>query len=392
MAGRLTIGLRYRSKDQWVGGIYYVQNLARALGLLSPARRPRLVIVGEDPQALADLGLATGYPDLRRISRGRIRRAPARRPWDLLRRGDEIDLLLLGSAPGLEDRAVPWIPDFQEHRFPAFFPPEEVADRLARNTEKLAAHRHALVSSQDVADDLRRWYGGLGAQAHVVRFATFLDAEAERADPVVLRQTYGLPQRYFLCSNQLWKHKNHQVILDALGELEAGEPMAPIVFTGLEEDYRDPAHVPALRARAAALGADRHIRYLGFLPRADQLGLMKGAIAVIQPSLCEGWSTVVEDAKALGVQVLASDIAVHREQLDRNVDFFAPHDPRALAALLRRYRDSDPPVRPLDYPAARRRFAQDLLRTLTDIARDFRRRRVDRFVIMAERPESARSS
>ena len=382
MAGRLTIGLRYRSKDQWVGGIYYVQNLVRALGLLPPARRPRLIVVGEDPQALEDLGRATGYPDLRRISRGRIRRAPARAwPWDLRGHGDEIDLLLLGSAPGLEDRAVPWIPDFQEHRFPEFFPAEELADRLARNTEKLAAHRHALVSSQDVADDLQRWFGGLGAQAHVVRFASFLDAEAERADPVRLRQTYGLPERYFLCSNQLWRHKNHQVILDALGELEAGEAMPPVVFTGLEEDYRDPAHVPALRARATALGADQHIRYLGFLPRADQLGLMKGAIAVIQPSLCEGWSTVVEDAKALGVQVLASDIAVHGEQLDRNVDFFAPHDHRALAALLRRYRETDPQVRPLDYAAARRRFAQDLLRTLTDIARDLRRRRVDRLVI-----------
>ena len=385
MAGRLTIGLRYRRKEQWVGGIYYVQNLVRALGLLPPARRPRLVIVGEDPQALAELSQTTGYPDLRQISRGRIRRAPARSwPLTLWGHADEIDLLLLGSAPGLEDRAVPWFPDFQEHRFPAFFPPEEIADRLARNTGKLTGCRHALVSSRDVAEDLRRWYGGLGAQAHVAPFTSFLDAEAERADPVVLRRTYGLPERYFLCSNQLWKHKNHQVILDALDELGIDAAAAPIVFTGLEEDYRDPAYVPALRARAAASGADRRIRYLGFLPRADQLGLMKGAIAVIQPSLCEGWSTVVEDAKALGVQVLASDIAVHREQLDRNVDFFAPHDHHALAALLRRYTKADPEVRPLDYPAARRRFGVGLLRTLTDIADDFRRRRVDRFIIAPE--------
>ena len=386
MAGRLTIGLRYRRKDQWVGGIYYVQNLVAALGLLPARQRPRLVVVGEDPQALDELSRATGYPDLSHISRGRIRRAPARR-WPFGGAGgrpDEIDLLLLGSAPKLEDRSAPWIPDFQERHYPEFFPSEELADRHARHTERMAVHRHILVSSQDVARDLERWYGGLGAQAHVVRFASFLDAEAERADPAALRARYGLPARYFICSNQLWKHKNHQVIVSALGELAAGEAMPPVVFTGLEEDYRDPAHVPGLRARAAALGADRHIRHLGFLPRADQLGLMKGAIAVIQPSLCEGWSTVVEDAKALGVHVLASDIAVHREQLEQNADVFQPYDHQALAALLRRYRDAAPIPQPTDYQAARLRFAHDLLRTLTEIADDFRRRRVDRLVIAAD--------
>ena len=41
MAGRLTIGLRYRRKDQWVGGIYYVQNLVAALRLLPARQRPR---------------------------------------------------------------------------------------------------------------------------------------------------------------------------------------------------------------------------------------------------------------------------------------------------------------------------------------------------------------
>ena len=374
MARRLSIGLRYRRKEQWVGGLYYVQNLVRALGLLPQARRPRMTIVGEDAAArIAGSGRV-------RSGAGRGSRSPR---WPFAERGrDEIDILLLGSAPGLEDRAVPWIPDFQERRHPEFFPPEEVVDRIARNTERLTRHRHALVSSLDVADDLERWHGG-GARAHVAPFASFIDPGAVSADLAELRGRYGLPARYFICSNQLWKHKNHKVILDALATLDAGEAMAPVVFTGSEDDYRDPAFGPGVRARAETLAAD--IRLLGFLPRADQLGLMKGAIAVIQPSLCEGWSTVVEDAKALGVHVLASDIAVHREQLDRNVDFFAPHDREGLAALLRCYRDADPAVRPLDYPAVQRQFAERLLHTLTEIERDFRRRRVDRFVITPER-------
>ena len=51
-----------------------------------------------------------------------------------------------------------------------------------------------------------------------------------------------------------------------------------------------------------------------FISREDQLGLMRDSLAVVQPSLFEGWGTVVEDAKTLGVQVLCSDIEIHHEE------------------------------------------------------------------------------
>lgn len=68
--------------------------------------------------------------------------------------------------------------------------------------------------------------------------------------------------------------------------------------------------------------------------------------------------------------MLASDIAVHREQLDRNVDFFLPDDILGLADLLRRYRDIDPKVQPIDYEMNKHDFAKDLLRMLREVARD----------------------
>jgi hypothetical protein len=67
---------------------------------------------------------------------------------------------------------------------------------------------------------------------------------------------------------------------------------------------------------------------------------MKNSIAIIQPSLFEGWSTVVEDAKALNQWILLSDIPVHREQIQNNVDFFEPKNSSMLAALIRRHTDN----------------------------------------------------
>ena len=365
-----------------MGGLYYVRSLVRALGLLPSDKRPRLIIIGGDKAALHDLEQATGYPDLDRISRTRIHREP--QPRIRLPFGppgpETIDLILMGAPPGLEDRGVQWTPDFQEARFPRFFSPEEAATRRRLNEAAFASHRHLMVSSQDAAEDLARHYGRRDAGVHVMRFATFLPADLPSTDVPDLRRRYDLPERWFICANQAWRHKNHEILLLALAEIEAAA-RPTVVFTGKEEDPRDPAYAPSLRALARDLGVEDQARFLGFLPREDQLGLMAAAVAVVQPSLCEGWSTVVEDAKALGKQVLASDIAVHREQLDRNVDFFDPSDPAALGRLMGRYSQVDPEVRPLDYAALQQGFARDLMAMIVEIENDLRRRRIDRLVI-----------
>lgn len=382
MSRRLTIGLRYTHQDQWVGGLYYVRNLVKALGLLPTGQRPRLLIVGGDKAALQDLTAATGYPDLGRISRTRIHREPAPRLRIPFAReaAEGIDLILMGAPPGLEDRGVHWTPDFQESRFPEFFPPDEVRTRRRLNEQAFAGERHLMVSSRDAAGDLARFYGRNDTRVHVVHFASFLPADVLLADGAELRRRYGLPESYFLCANQAWKHKNHGLILRALALMPAAD-RPTVAFTGKEDDPRDPDYAPSLRRLAAELGVADRTAFLGFLPRADQLGLMAESVAVIQPSLCEGWSTVVEDAKALGRHVLASDIAVHREQLDHNADVFGPESPADLAALLDRYRSANPAVRPLDYGQVQQQFARDLWTMIVAVERDLRRRRIDRLVI-----------
>jgi hypothetical protein len=374
----LTIGLRFKPQEGWTGGVYYLRNLVSALGLLPETQRPRLVLVGGDVQTAEALKADTGFRDLRRLSRSRLERVPAPRLPFARPAGEEVALILMGSPPGLEDRGVQWVPDFQEDRFPEFFDEAERTARHRHNAEAFARHSHVMVSSQDVAADLRRFYPQSTAQVHVVPFASFIPPGALTADVAALKARYGLPGRYLICANQVWRHKNHALALRAL----ALAPEAPpLVFTGREEDHRDPDHPAAVRRLAAEFGLGDRARFLGFLPREDQLGLMRGALAVVQPSLCEGWSTVVEDAKALGRPVLASDIAVHREQLGEGAALFDPHDPAALAALLAGCAASDPQPLRLDYEAARRRFAEDLWRMIQLILRDLRRRRVDRLVI-----------
>jgi len=97
---------------------------------------------------------------------------------------------------------------------------------------------------------------------------------------------------------------------------------------------------------------------------------------MLNPSLFEGWSTTVEEARSLGVRLVVSDLPVHREQLGSAADFFNPHDPQAIAATLRTAwsRLSEPPTLTEQAAAAAdgqlriRLFAQDFTRACARVA------------------------
>ena len=82
-----------------------------------------------------------------------------------------------------------------------------------------------------------------------------------------------------------------------------------------------------------AAGVESNFRYLGLIPYEDVLGLAATCRALINPSLFEGWSTPIEEAKALGAPLLLSDILIHREQAP-HAHFFDPNSPSTLAKAL----------------------------------------------------------
>jgi glycosyltransferase involved in cell wall biosynthesis len=387
---RPTIGISFEYRDDWIGGAYYVRNLACALNLLPEGRKPDLALIGNDTRARDYLQETTNYPRLTQVPADWIVRTPTdgfgwlrRLRWRLT--GSEpqpLDLILLGTMPGFEDRAIQWVPDFQEKHFPEFFPATEVEAREVRNRDWFGKHRHVMVSSHDVVRDLATFYGEYRNVTHVIPFASFLDRERAASEAAAVRAKHGLPERYFMCSNQLWRHKNHAVVIEAVAALGGDSTLPPVIFTGAEFDYRDPDYAPRLKALPAERGVADHVRFLGFLPREEQLALLAGAIAVIQPSLCEGWSTVIEDAKALGQRVLASDIAVHREQLAADAAFFPPHDANALAALLQATAAVPPSAPSRNYAQDKQRYADNLLHLIGNVIADMRARHMDELTIV----------
>jgi glycosyltransferase involved in cell wall biosynthesis len=222
-----------------------------------------------------------------------------------------------------------WIPDFQHRYLPELFPPEEIRRRDTLIAQLVAEASRVVLSSQSAARDYQMFYPPDAGKAEVLTFATTpFDLANDSAE------THDAPERFFLVCNQFWKHKNHLVVFDALRILRA-RGLRPIVLcTGKIDDYRDRAFAGEIRAALDRDGIAEQVKLLGLVTRTRQIGLMRRALAIIQPSLFEGWSTVVEDARALGRPSLLSDLAVHREQSPPGARFFPPRDAEALAELI----------------------------------------------------------
>lgn len=338
----------------WIGGSYYIRNLVSALALLPAAEQPRLILISAKAESVRFIA-ETGYPHIGWITTGQFYERPSAFPFDAI---------FPHPVAGQEARTVSWIPDFQELHLPYFFSEQEVRNRRNHHRQRFNT-AGLVVSSADVKADVERFYPGECARIAVVRFATFDRFDDSRVAEVV--RAYGITGRYVLCANQVWVHKNHIVVLKAVELLKRQGIHVQVFFTGNENDYRVPGYTDFLKRLVVEWELSDRVRFLGFIPREDQLCLMKGAHYIVQPSLFEGWSTVIEDAKAMGQFVVASDLGVHKEQLSERCRFFGRHDPQELAAIMRDLAANPAHVAAtLDYDEARRSFARDFLAALDD--------------------------
>ena len=158
---------------------------------------------------------------------------------------------------------------------------------------------------------------------------------APNAPPSGLHQEHRIPEKYLYLPNQFWAHKNHITVLKSLVILrDQYRIIVPLVCSGAQSDRRNSSHFSKLREFIREHNLTDQVWFLGLVPRTEQLDVFRRAAGVVQPSLFEGWSTVVEDTRAIGRPLFLSDIPVHREQAPPTGTFFPPESHERLAALL----------------------------------------------------------
>lgn len=340
---RKRIGIYFLYGRNWLGGVYYIQNLLIALSKQPDETIPFVDLYCSNKESFDDLKSNTQYPYL---EYNEIRISSWRRWIYLLlkymgcksafkihyQKFNDEDIIIYPYSAGANVQPVFWIPDFQEKYLPQYFSKKELS-RRDKSIRAVAQQNIPIVfSSEACLNDYKKFYPEYNNKTFVVRFSVFHpDFSDISVDPV--KEKYGITKPYLLCANQFWTHKNHLFLFKAFKKaLDKGLKLQ-LVCTGRMSDPRNPGYIEELKDYLIKEKLD-DILLLGLIDRKEQLCLLKNSYAVVQPSLFEGWNTTVEDCKALDKFVFLSDLPVHREQMNKNVCFFDPYNEDDLVQKL----------------------------------------------------------
>jgi len=221
--------------------------------------------------------------------------------------------------------------DIQQVHHPEFF---SWPRRLSRRITYGLSARHACffqASSEFTKQDLLRHFRCISAeQIAVIPEGVRVEEFATPVDTISLRSRYAIPERYLLFPAQLWLHKNHMVLLQALKQIESKSGMKiPLVLTGGK--FSSASRVLGYIAEQSM----NYVHYLGQVPFTDLVGLYQNAAFLVMPSLHESNSLPVLEAAAAGTPVIASRIPPN-EELARvlHLNLFDPLDQEELEGLL----------------------------------------------------------
>ncbi len=290
---------------------------------------------------------------------------------------NRIDVLSHYSGFGLQKkiRCIFWIPDFQHLHLPQYFSKLEIETRNSRWARSVLECDATIVSSHTALEDFKKFLPQNSKRKYVLQFAVASFWGEDDLNNIDIRNQYGISTRYFYVPNQFWAHKNHRVVIEAISILKEEGQSITIVSTGNTLDSRNLAYFPNLIKFAEKRNVLDNFKILGVVPFADIQFLMRNAVAVINPSSFEGWSTTVEEAKSINKKLLLSDIPVHREQNASRVRYFGIADPNQLAKLIIESLEEFDIDKELalmkqgsePYNNARRKFGEDYQEIIKDI-------------------------
>lgn len=194
-------------------------------------------------------------------------------------------------------------------------------------TTRYSARRATIIlaDSRATADDLTRFYGTPSQKIHVVYPG--VDAPPI-GDISAMKQKYHLPERYFLFIGTLQPRKNIARIVQAYARWKQANPHdgAGLVLAGGKGWLYDDTWVQGVQ------GVDMP----GYIDDADKGALYAGALALLFPTLYEGFGFPVLEAMLCGTPVIASTLSSLPELAGDAALLVDPLDTAAIAEAMTR--------------------------------------------------------
>lgn len=97
---------------------------------------------------------------------------------------------------------------------------------------------------------------------------------------------------------------------------------------------QDKRYTPVLQAQVEELGIGKQVKFLDYVPYSELPKIITGAIALVFPSLWEGFGFPVLEAMACGTPVITSNISSLPEVAGDAAILINPYDTREITAAM----------------------------------------------------------
>jgi glycosyltransferase involved in cell wall biosynthesis len=161
----------------------------------------------------------------------------------------------------------------------------------------LRAARHVLTNSRFTAAEIQRCTGLPAEQITVIPLG--YNAEAFHPGPPASRSE---ERPYLLHVGQAYPHKNLRRLIQAFAQVVPAYPELMLVLAGKPHATES----PQLQALVAELGLQPRVKFRAYVPASALPDLYRGALALVYPSLWEGFGLPVLEAMACGTPVITS--------------------------------------------------------------------------------------
>ncbi|WP_183560821.1 glycosyltransferase family 4 protein [Mucilaginibacter sp. SP1R1] len=344
---------------EYKGGINYIKNLLYACSLEKQSNLEFFLFV---PSDIEQEYIDTFSPYAQIIRTSILKRKTL--PWffeKVLERKFSINFLLLRllkkhkidvvSHSNFFDRykslkIINWVPDFQILHYPDLWNDSE-RERILKLYRNIVKYSDRIILSSN--DAFKDYKGFTSEKIEKVRVMQFVSqpVSISKTELDVVKETvknkYNIDRDFFYLPNQFWSHKNHITAFKAVNLLKKQGLNPLLITTGHMADYREGSeHIKLIHDYINDNDLADNILLLGLIPYNEVLILISTCLALINPSLFEGWSSTVEEAKSSGKQIILSDIPIHKEQNPATGLYFNPLNEQELAGILKNVLENPP--------------------------------------------------
>lgn len=179
-----------------------------------------------------------------------------------------------------------------------------------------------IVPSKWVRNEIVRVYKDIDREKIKVTYEGFNKQLLDIVPHKSVLKNYKIKEPYFFYVGNAYPHKNLDRAIEAIKYLNEKKKIEATFVIASSRDV----FTKRLIKKVKSMEASKYTKLIGFVPESELPSLYNNSVALLYPSLSEGFGLQGIEAMATGTLALVSDIPVFREVYKDNAIYFSPYD------------------------------------------------------------------